>query len=171
MMKILKFLTLPTLLAAVSCGSNSPAKAPSVHVDTRFTTLYSPDSNGVTGSDGAISIVLDDGSSLFMTGDCFLGEVVGGKRDFSYGDDQQLAHPHQRRQQIPGSLLRRHARGAPIALHAPRSRNFAVHLLVLARPRIPARQYAPSLHDEVLPGRRGAVGLPLRRHGRREDRP
>ena len=84
MMKILKFLTLPTLLAAVSCGSNSPAKAPSVHVDTRFTTLYSPDSNGVTGSDGAISIVLDDGSSLFMTGDCFLGEVVGGKRDFSY---------------------------------------------------------------------------------------
>ena len=74
---------LPFLLLA-ACGSNTPAEAPSARVDTRFTTLYSPDSNGVTGSDGTISIVLDDGSSLFMTGDCFLGEVVGGKRDFSY---------------------------------------------------------------------------------------
>lgn len=39
------------------------------------------DAGGVTGADGTISIPLDDGSSLFMTGDCFLGEVHGTRRD------------------------------------------------------------------------------------------
>lgn len=80
-MKITNFLVLTTLLAAGSCGSNNPKEAPAVRMDTHFTTLYMPDSGGVTGADGTISIVLDDGSSLFMTGDCYLGEVVGGKRD------------------------------------------------------------------------------------------
>ena len=69
------------LLAAASCGSNSPAESYPAHVDADFTAVYSPDKGGVTGSDGTISILLDDGTSLFMTGDCFLGEVVDGKRD------------------------------------------------------------------------------------------
>lgn len=73
--------SLPLLLAAASCGSNSPAESYPAHVDTDFTKSYSPDRGGVTGSDGTISILLDDGTSLFMTGDCFLGEVVDGKRD------------------------------------------------------------------------------------------
>ncbi len=73
--------SLPLLLAAASCGSNSPAESYPAHVDADFTAVYSPDKGGVTGSDGTISILLDDGTSLFMTGDCFLGEVVDGKRD------------------------------------------------------------------------------------------
>lgn len=75
--------SLPLLLAAASCGSNSPAESYPAHLDTDFTKSYSPDRGGVTGSDGTISILLDDGTSLFMTGDCFLGEVVDGKRDLS----------------------------------------------------------------------------------------
>lgn len=73
---------LPLLLLA-SCGPEGSAETASTYVDTAFTERYSPDSGGVTGSDGTISILLDDGTSLFMTGDCFLGEVVDGRRDAS----------------------------------------------------------------------------------------
>lgn len=80
-MKIVQLLPLAALLAA--CGPNTPAENYPAHADRCFTTRYSPDSGGVTGSDGTISILLDDGTSLFMTGDCFLGEVVDGRRDES----------------------------------------------------------------------------------------
>lgn len=83
MKTILKTVALPLLLAAVSCGPNPSATTYPARVDADFTKRYSPDSLGVTGSDGTISIRLDDGSSLFMTGDCFLGKVVDGRRDTS----------------------------------------------------------------------------------------
>lgn len=70
-----------SLMAAASCGTDTPVGTYPSRVDTDFTALYSRDSGGVTGADGTISILLDDGSSLFMTGDCFLGDVIDGKRD------------------------------------------------------------------------------------------
>lgn len=54
---------------------------PEVEPDPRFMALFSPDSGGITGADGLFSIPLPDGRSAFLTGDCFLGEVVNGKRD------------------------------------------------------------------------------------------
>lgn len=80
-MKTSKYLVLLSLLAVVSCGGNATNKKPAVRVDTEFSSLYMPDSGGVTSADGTISIHLDDGSSLFMTGDCFVGAVVDGKRN------------------------------------------------------------------------------------------
>ena len=79
-MKILKFCMLLSLPTAMACGGNTPKEALTVRVDNEFTSLYMPDSCGVTSADGTISILLDDGSSLFMTGDCFVGNVVDGKR-------------------------------------------------------------------------------------------
>lgn len=73
---------LPLLaLLAWSCGSHGVPQGNVVYVDTHFTQLSMPDSGGVSGADGMISILLDDGSSLFMTGDCFVGKVRDGKRD------------------------------------------------------------------------------------------
>jgi len=54
---------------------------PEVEPDPRFMALFSPDSGGITGADGLFSIPLPDGRSVFLTGDCFLGKVVNGKRD------------------------------------------------------------------------------------------
>lgn len=79
-MKILKFCMLLSLPTAMACGGNTPKEVLTVRVDNEFTSLYMPDSCGVTSADGTISILLDDGSSLFMTGDCFVGNVVDGKR-------------------------------------------------------------------------------------------
>lgn len=80
-MKLLK-LSLFTLMifVVVSC-TEKREQSLTVSVDEFFTTLYMPDMGGVTGADGTISILLDDGSSLFLTGDCFLGHVEGGERD------------------------------------------------------------------------------------------
>lgn len=39
-----------------------------------------PDSGGVTSADGTISVGLDDGTTIFMTGDCWVGDVVNGGR-------------------------------------------------------------------------------------------
>lgn len=80
-MKTLRFLVAALPLLWVSCTESAPKEQQQVYVDTFFTQLYMPNSGGVTGADGTISILLDDGSSLFMTGDCFLGTVAGGKRD------------------------------------------------------------------------------------------
>ncbi len=75
---LLFYILLPALLA--SCGGNSSKNRPAVRVDSLFTALYMPDTGGVTSADGTISVLLDDGSSLFMTGDNFVGDVVGGVR-------------------------------------------------------------------------------------------
>ena len=74
------FLTLAAaaaLLSSASCSNNGSPRT--VRVDEDFTALYMRDSCGVTEADGTISILLDDGSSLFMTGDCFTGKVTDGK--------------------------------------------------------------------------------------------
>jgi hypothetical protein len=45
--------------------------------------LFYSDSGGITGADGLFSILQPDGSSLFLLGDCFLGEVRDGGRDLN----------------------------------------------------------------------------------------
>lgn len=49
--------------------------------DEHFTRLFQRDSGGLTGADGTISVSMPDGSSVFMMGDSFLGEVKNGRRD------------------------------------------------------------------------------------------
>jgi len=49
--------------------------------DEHFTQLFQRDSDGLTGADGSISVLMPDGSSVFMMGDSFLGEVKNGQRD------------------------------------------------------------------------------------------
>ena len=75
-MKRFTFLLMVSIVASLA----SCSIAHDVRVDYDFTSLYMPDSLGVTGGDGTISILLEDGSSLFMTGDCFLGKVENGSR-------------------------------------------------------------------------------------------
>ncbi len=75
---------LPILLLAplMACNSGASDKHPdAVYVDSAFTKMYMPDQGGVIAADGTMSILLDDGSSLFMTGDCFIGKAVDGKMD------------------------------------------------------------------------------------------
>ncbi len=46
-----------------------------------FVDIIMPEKGGgVTGADGSISIDLKDGRSLFMWGDCFIGDVIDNKR-------------------------------------------------------------------------------------------
>ena len=54
-----------------------------VIIDHAFQKVFFPDSGGITGADGIFSIPLPDGSSAFLTGDCFLGYVRDGVRDIS----------------------------------------------------------------------------------------
>ncbi len=60
-----------------------PGRTTTGHVtaDEDFRSLFYSDSGGITGADGLFSVLMPDGSSLFMLGDCFLGEVVNGTRD------------------------------------------------------------------------------------------
>ena len=72
------------LILSDSCSSEPVSnKTDGVVFDSVFIGLFSPDSGGITGADGVFSIALPDGSSLFLTGDCFLGQVVDGSRDIS----------------------------------------------------------------------------------------
>jgi hypothetical protein len=52
-----------------------------VQIDPIFNALFHLDSGGVTGTNGTISIPLEDESSVFVMGDFFLGEVINGQRD------------------------------------------------------------------------------------------
>ena len=65
-------------MAFSSCSSRE-SQPREVRIDQEFADMYMKESGGVTGADGTISILLDDGSSLFMTGDCFAGTVEDGK--------------------------------------------------------------------------------------------
>ena len=67
------------LLAAACSGPDRNELG--VYVDEEFTAMYMPDSGGVTSADGTISFTLSDGSSIFMTGDCFTGDVTDNARD------------------------------------------------------------------------------------------
>lgn len=77
----MKFYLYAVMMCAAFALSSctSPVRQDSVRVDNDFGRIYMRDSCGVTGADGTISILLDDGSSLFMTGDCFAGTVRDGK--------------------------------------------------------------------------------------------
>ena len=70
------------LILLLSCGRRTIVEqVPPVLPDPVFRGLFSPDSGGITGADGLFSVPLPDGRSVFLTGDCFLGEVVDGRRD------------------------------------------------------------------------------------------
>jgi predicted amidohydrolase len=70
------------LFLLASCSQSPVAESPDkVKQDPHFNALFSPDSGGITGADGLFSIQLPDGRSVFLTGDCFLGEVVNKRRD------------------------------------------------------------------------------------------
>jgi len=65
-----------------SCGHAPVEELPEeVGPDLHFNELFSPDSGGITGADGLFSILLPDGRSVFLTGDCFLGKVINNRRD------------------------------------------------------------------------------------------
>ncbi len=57
------------------------ASTSAVTVDEKFNKLFHRDSGGTTGADGTISVPLPDGSSVFLMGDSFLGEVKDNQRD------------------------------------------------------------------------------------------
>jgi hypothetical protein len=64
-------------------GKFGPGISANIETDPVFRALFSPDSGGITGADGIFSIPLPDGSSVILTGDCFLGVVKDGQRDMS----------------------------------------------------------------------------------------
>ncbi len=78
-----------TLFVMVACGCErnshpgTNADGINVYTDKEFTSMYMPNRGGVTSADGTISFVLDDGSSIFMTGDAFVGDVYANRRSTS----------------------------------------------------------------------------------------
>jgi len=81
MIKITNILACVVLLGSVACQNKPAKKELKVTVDEKFARLIYKDSNGLTGADGSMSVPMPDGSSVFMMGDSFLGEVVDGRRD------------------------------------------------------------------------------------------
>jgi hypothetical protein len=67
-------------LAVFSC-KHSEKKDITVTIDQKFKNFFYADSNGISGADGIFSIPLNNGSSVFLLGDCFLGKVEHGARD------------------------------------------------------------------------------------------
>lgn len=63
-----------------SCLSHKE-KSNQVEMNPTFIDRIMPElGKGVTGGDGSISIDLKDGRSLFMWGDCFIGDVIQNRR-------------------------------------------------------------------------------------------
>lgn len=54
-----------------------------IELDSVIAKVIIPDKDGITAGDGMYSIALPDGSSLFLMGDSFVGEVKDGKRSTS----------------------------------------------------------------------------------------
>ena len=78
-----KFIYLLACTLFVSCQNNNKSSVTKMEVelDSMWCTRLMPGlGGGVTGGDGAISIDLKDGRSLFMWGDSFFGDVVDDKR-------------------------------------------------------------------------------------------
>jgi hypothetical protein len=83
MKKNLLFAVSALLLTACSGNKGDSSKAAdlTIEMDTIFCSKLLPYTGGnVTGADGAISIDLKDGRSMFMWGDSFFGDVVDGVR-------------------------------------------------------------------------------------------
>lgn len=78
------FVLLSALAILSSCNNSSTSTASvdtTVEMDTVFCDRLLPElGGGVTGADGAISIDLKDGRSMFMWGDSFFGDVVNDVR-------------------------------------------------------------------------------------------
>ncbi|MDR2147356.1 MAG: DUF4185 domain-containing protein [Tannerella sp.] len=71
------------LIGGVSCRSKK-IQIQHVIIDTvPVHRLFPPGKNILTGGDGAISIVMDKNTSLWLWGDSFMGEVKDNKRDAS----------------------------------------------------------------------------------------
>jgi len=83
MQPIAKILAVAMLLTSFSCQNQKKdeKKKLTVTKDEKFTRFFQRDSAGLTGADGTISVPMPDGSSVFMMGDSFLGEVINNKRD------------------------------------------------------------------------------------------
>ena len=89
------------MLTVVGCNNaQKEADNNGVYVDKDFTRMYMPDKGGVTSADGTISFTLNDGSSIFMTGDCFTGDVRDGKKGKDRPYVKQRLHPYLRKRQI-----------------------------------------------------------------------
>ncbi len=82
LMKVFAFVA--TIVFLTNCGNNvnkDKIESKGSYIDEHFTQLFKINKGGVTGSDGIISVPMPDGSSVFMNGDSFLGEIVDGSRD------------------------------------------------------------------------------------------
>lgn len=78
---IKKIIILFSVYSVYSCQNSNEPKELNVTADKHFNNLFHIDSGGVTGADGTISVPMPDGSSVFMMGDSFLGEVKNNRRD------------------------------------------------------------------------------------------
>ena len=74
---------LGVLLFSPSCKPGSGTGAEAVSPDNEFRSVFYSDSGGISGADGLFSFPLPDGSSIFLLGDCFIGEVRSVVRDTS----------------------------------------------------------------------------------------
>ena len=81
--KRLTYILLTALLFLLACIPKGTTDTEIVTVDKEFKTLFYTDSGGITGADGIFSVVLPDGSSVFLLGDCFLGKIENGARDYN----------------------------------------------------------------------------------------
>ena len=52
-----------------------------IELDSVIAKVIIPDKDGITAGDGMYSIALPDGSSLFLMGDSFVGEVKDGNNN------------------------------------------------------------------------------------------
>lgn len=85
---IMKKTTLLLSLITVFCIQLTMAQTDSglnggIELDSVIAKVIIPDKDGITAGDGMYSIALPDGSSLFLMGDSFVGEVKDGKRSTS----------------------------------------------------------------------------------------
>lgn len=85
MQNLLKIIVIVVIGGISSCHqSKHPGKemhSSVVTVDEKFNRLFHRDAGGTTGADGTISVLMPDGSSIFMMGDSFLGNVKDLRRD------------------------------------------------------------------------------------------
>jgi hypothetical protein len=85
MKKIKNIILIALIIISGACQNKKQEKTETkelkVTVDEQFNKLFHRNSGGTTGADGTISVSLPDGSSVFMMGDSFLGEVKNNERD------------------------------------------------------------------------------------------
>lgn len=83
MKRILQIAACVVLMLSMACQTQKKPQVKELVTtkDEHFTRLFQRDSLGLTGADGTISVPMPDGSSVFMMGDSFLGEVHNGQRD------------------------------------------------------------------------------------------